>query len=160
LQVAPLRRMQILAGKGLACFIASTTIAVVLLGIGTLVLGVRVQDLVQLAMAIVATATCFVGIMMLVSTLGRTEQSVAGAGWGIMMPLAMLGGAMVPLFFMPRWMLTLGSISPVKWSILALEGAIWRGYSLGDMLLPCGLLVGIGVSCYSLGVANFARQDG
>jgi ABC-2 type transport system permease protein len=160
LRVAPLSRAQVLAGKGLACFLACTSIAVVLLGIATLILGVRVQDPLQLTMAIVSTAVCFVGIMMLVSTLGKTEPAVAGAGWGILMPLAMLGGGMVPLFAMPAWMLNAASISPVKWSILALEGAIWRGYSLTDMLLPCGLLLGIGALCYSIGVANLARQDG
>jgi ABC-2 type transport system permease protein len=34
---------------------------------------------------------------------------------------------------------------PVKWGILALEGAIWRGFDLADMLPPCGILLSIGV---------------
>jgi ABC-2 type transport system permease protein len=160
LSVAPLSRAQILAGKGLACFVACVSIAVVLLGIAATILGVRIQDPLQLSIAIASIAVCFVGIMMLVSTLGKTESSVAGAGWGILMPLAMLGGAMVPLFAMPSWMLTVASISPVKWGILALEGAIWRGYTLADMLLPCSLLLGIGLLCYGLGVVNLMRQDG
>ena len=159
LRIAPVTRAQILAGKGLACFLASSAVAVVLLAIGRLVLGVRLEDPLQLLMAILATSLCFVGIMMLVSTLGQTEAAVAGAGWGILMPLAMIGGAMVPLFVMPEWMQNLASISPIKWGILALEGAIWRGYSPADMLLPCGILSGVGVVCYALGVANLARQD-
>ena len=44
-----------------------------------------------LAVAVVCASACFVGIMMLIATLGKTEQSVAGTGWGILMPLAMLG---------------------------------------------------------------------
>jgi hypothetical protein len=35
----------------------------------------------------------------------------------------------------------------------------WRGYSLADMLLPCGLLLVIGMACYSLGVVNLARRE-
>ena len=42
--------------------------------------------------------------MMLISTLGRTEQAVSGAGWAAMMPLAMFGGSMVPPMVMPAWM--------------------------------------------------------
>jgi ABC-2 type transport system permease protein len=66
---------------------------------------------------------------------------------------------MVPLFIMPDWMQAAASISPIKWGILALEGAIWRGYSMADMLMPCGILAAVGIVCYSLGVANLARQE-
>lgn len=159
LRVAPLSRAQVLAGKGLACFFACTSVAVVLFAIAIFVLGVRAEEPAQLAMAVLANAVCFTGIMLLVSTLGKTESAVAGAGWGILMPLAMLGGAMVPLFVMPVWMQNAGSISPIKWGILALEGAIWRGFSLADMLLPCAILVAVGVGCYSLGVWNLKRQE-
>ncbi len=55
-----------------------------------------------------AIAGYFVGFMMLVASLGKTEQTAAGAGWAILMPLSMLGGAMVPLFVMPQWMQTVG----------------------------------------------------
>ena len=37
------------------------------------------------------------GVMMLIASLGRTEEAASGAGWAVMMPMAMLGGAMVPL---------------------------------------------------------------
>ena len=67
--------------------------------------------------------------MMLISTLGRTEQSASGAGWAILLVMAMLGGGMVPLFVMPAWMATASNVSPVKWAILALEGALWRGFT-------------------------------
>ena len=46
------------------------------------------------------------------------------------MPMTMLGGGMIPQFVMPPWMLTVGNISPVKWAILGLEGAMWRNFTL------------------------------
>ena len=95
---------------------------------------------------------------MLTSTLGKTEQAAAGAGWAVMMPLTMLGGGMVPLFFMPGWMVTVSSLSPVKWAILAMEGAIWRGFSLREMLLPCGILVVVGVVCFAIGTRTFRSE--
>jgi ABC-2 type transport system permease protein len=43
----------------------------------------------------------------------------------MLMVMAMLGVGMLPLIFMPSWLRPFSHISPVKWSILALEGAVW-----------------------------------
>ena len=93
---------------------------------------------------------------MLLSVLGKTEQSAGGIGWAVLLVMAMLGGGMIPLFIMPGWMQTLSHVSPVKWSILAMEGAIWRGFSFGEMMLPCGILLGVGLACFAIGVRAFS----
>lgn len=158
LRMAPNPAWAILAGKAIACFTAcvGSTLLLVVLG---MLLGVRVGSWPALAAAVVSLAFGFTGFMMLISTLGRTEQAVSGAGWAAMMPLAMLGGSMVPLMVMPAWMLRLSNFSPVKWMILAVEGAMWRGFTLADMMLPCVILVGTGVVCFSAGVALISRRS-
>ena len=72
-----------------------------------------------------------------------------------MMPMSMLGGGMVPLAVMPAWMQSLGVISPVRWMMLAYEGAIWRGFSFAEMAVPCAILVTIGVVAFALGARRF-----
>lgn len=67
---------------------------------------------------------------------------------------------MMPLAFLPSFMQTVSHFSPVKWGILALEGAIWRGFSPTEMFLPCAILLGMGVTCFGLGVTILARKDG
>lgn len=62
---------------------------------------------------------------------------------------------MVPLFIMPAWMSAAGNFSPAKWAILAFEGAIWRSFSLQEMLLPCGILVLVGIVCFAVGTRAF-----
>jgi len=158
LSVAPLSRGQLLAGKGLACFLASIAVALVLLGIGVVVLGVRVDDPVMLAVVLACTAFCFTGLMMLLSTLGQTPAAVSGFSTGVLMPLAMIGGGMVPLMVMPPWLLSLSDFSPVKWGIYGLEGAIWRGFGWVEVLLPCGILLAVGAVCYVLGVRILSRR--
>jgi ABC-2 type transport system permease protein len=123
------------------------------------VLGVPIGSWVALAAALGSFAFGFTGFMMLISTLGRTEQSVSGAGWAAMMPLAMLGGSMVPLMVMPQWMLKLSNLSPVKWMILAVEGATWRGFTLGDMALPCAILIGFGIVGFVAGAVVITRRS-
>ena len=55
-------------------------------------------------------------------------------------------------------MTTLSQASPVKWSILALEGAIWRNYSPIEMLLPCGVLIAVGIVCLAVGSIRLAAS--
>jgi ABC-2 type transport system permease protein len=159
LQVAPVTRAQVLAGKAMACFLAVLGVIVLMLVFGFW-LGMRPRNPGWLALAALSIAICFVGIMMLMSVIGKTEESVSGAAWSANMLMAMFGGAMVPLLFMPSFMKTLSNFSPVKWSILALEGSIWRGFTLSEMMVPCVVLIGIGVVCLTIGTRILSRSTG
>ncbi len=159
LRLAPLSHTQIIGGKALACFLAALGVSVILMAIGYTIFGVRISSPLKLSMAIVASSVCFVGIMMLISLLGKTERAVSGAGWGIMLVFSMTGGGMIPLIAMPTWMVKLAALSPVRWGITALEGAIWRGLSYQEMLLPVGILVSIGVISFFIGVTVLSRRQ-
>jgi ABC-2 type transport system permease protein len=159
LRIAPLSRGQILAGEGLACFLSCAAAALVLLALGIAIFDVRVGNWMFLLTGVACAALCFAGLMMLLSVLGRTEQAVSGSASASMVVMAMFGGGMIPLFAMPDWMQTVSNISPVKWGILGLEGAIWRGFSAGEMLLPCAVLVTVGVVSFVVGVRILSRRD-
>ena len=150
LRMAPLSRAQILGGKALACFTTIMVVEVILLTVA-LGFGVRPSSMGMLALAGVSAAVCFVGFMMLIASLGKTEQTASGAGWAILMPMSMLGGAMVPQFVMPQWMQTVGMISPIRWVVLAIEGGIWRQFTLSEMVLPCAILIAVGIACFVAG---------
>jgi ABC-2 type transport system permease protein len=158
LRMSPLSWAEIVAGKGLACFLVSVFVAALLMFLGHLLFGIRVENLVGLALAIISAAFCYTGLMMALAGFGKTEKAVSGSAAAVFMPLAMIGGGMIPLAFMPAWMQTVSNISPTKWNIVALEGAIWRGNSLVEMLLPCGVLVAIGAAGFGLGVRFLSRQ--
>ncbi len=160
LETSPLSRLDVLLGKALACFLAIAAVEALLLGLGAAFFGIRPTSWAMLAAAAIAVATCFVGIMMAIAVLGKTEQAAGGLGWAIMMPLAMFGGGMIPLFVMPSWMQTVSNVSPVKWGILALEGATWRGFSAAEMALPLGVLVLVGLAGLGLGVRLFRGGEG
>ena len=100
--------------------------------------------------------TAFCGLMMLVATLGDTEQAASGTAWAFMMPLSMIGGGMIPQFILPSWMAAAGVVSPIRWAIRAFEGALWRGFTLAEMALPCAILVAVGAACFALGSRRLA----
>jgi ABC-2 type transport system permease protein len=160
LEVAPISRGSILVGKALACFLAAAAVCSLLLLFGHFIFGVRIQEPLKLAAGIIATAFGFSGIMMFVASLGKTEQSVSGASWAILLIFMMLGGGMVPLIAMPSWMASLSDLSPVKWGILSLEGAIWRSFSWGELVPSLGILLGVGVFGLLLGTFLQSRVRG
>jgi len=100
----------------------------------------------------------FVGLMMLISTLGRTHQTVAGAGWALLLVMSMTGGGMIPLIAMPSWMQSVSNFSLVKWGVLAIEGAIWRGFSWNEMLVPVSILLAVGAIAFLVGARALHRS--
>jgi ABC-2 type transport system permease protein len=159
LRVGPIGRAHILGGKGLSCFFTCVLVMCILFVGAEAIFKMPIDNPLLFIPAALCTILCFVGLMMFMCTLGRTEQSVGAAGWAILMIAGMLGGAMMPLAFMPSWMLPLSHLSPVKWGIYALEGAIWRDFTFTEMIGPCAILLAIGTVCFSLGVVMLRRQE-
>ncbi len=158
LRSSPMAQWEVMAGKALACFAAIFAVTVALAIVARFGFDVQPNSWMLLGLAVVCTAIGFTGLMMLISALGTTVSSVSGSGWAILMPLMMLGGGMIPLFMMPAWMNSISAISPVKWAVLALEGAIWREFSMAEMILPCAILLAVGALCFSAGTTLYARR--
>jgi ABC-2 type transport system permease protein len=158
LGLAPVSRAFLLGGKTFACFLACLLDMALILGVGVAFFHLRFTGPIALAAAAVCAALCFSGIMMFISVMGRTEQAVGGASWALLLVFSMAGGGMIPLIIMPGWLLTLSHLSPVKWGILAFEGAVWRGFTPAEMLLPCGILLAFGAAFFLFGLALFSRQ--
>ena len=157
LQIAPIAKHKILAGKALACFLAVLFVIAMMTVLGYF-LSMRPGNLLHLCIAALSVAFCFVGIMMTLSLLGKTEQSVNGLGWMANMIMAMLGGCMIPVMFMPGFIKQFSMLSPVRWAISAIEGAIWRDYTLAEMLVACGILIGIGTVGMIVGSVILGRR--
>lgn len=155
LRSAPITLGHILAGKALACFMMNLAALLVLFGFFYFVFNVRPDSYALLLLAFVCSTLAFVGVMMLISVMGKTEASAGGIGWAILLVMAMIGGGMVPLVMLPSWMKTVSHISFVKWTVLSIEGAVWRDFTLNEMLLPCTVLLAIGAFCFALGVRLF-----
>ncbi|MBN2029874.1 ABC transporter permease [bacterium] len=154
LLMSPVGRMQILGGKALACFLTTFSMSIVILLIAFFIFDVIPASLPMLVIALFSVSLAFVGMMMLLSVLGKTERS-AGSLWSVLLIFAMLGGGMIPLFTMPSWMRTISHFSPIKWAILAMEGALWRQFTVREMLLPSGILIGIGIAFFMIGLRMF-----
>ena len=118
----------------------------------------RIGQPVMLAAALGAAAVAFVGIMMVLAVAGRTPRAAGPLGYAILLTMAILGGGMMPHFMMPGWMQRVGMVSPVKWTVVAVENAVFRGATWGEQAVPLAVLLGIGVAGMVVGGAVFARS--
>lgn len=159
LEVAPIHRHQILAGKAIACFLMNVVVMALLLVLGVGAFGIQPASWPLLAVALFSVSACMTGLMMLLATFGNNERTTGNIGWTVMMILAMTGGGMIPLFFMSDWMVSASQFSPVMWSVTALEGALWRGFSTAEMLKPCAILLGVGALAFTAGALRFKRAS-
>jgi ABC-2 type transport system permease protein len=151
LATSPLTRSQILAGKAMACFVTCMLVQVLLIAIA-IGMGSQIGSWPMLSVAVVCSSLGFVGIAMGLAPFADSEEGAAGIARAVPMILAMIGGGTIPLAFMPPFLETLSNVSPFKWAIVAVEGGMWRGFTAADMLLPCGILLGVGAVAFGIGV--------
>lgn len=152
LRCAPIGNFHILGGKAIACFAACVAEMTVLCALAATLFEVRIDNPAALAVAVLCTAACFVGLMTLLAQAGRSEMAVNGASWAVLLIFAMFGGAMVPTYLMPAWMETAGQVSPVNWAIQGLEGAMWRGLSWAELVRPLGVMLAFGALTFGIGL--------
>jgi ABC-2 type transport system permease protein len=159
LRMAPLTRLQLLLGKGLACIMNGLGASLTLLTVGVLFFEIRPDSYVLLAIGLLTTALCFSGMMMLLASLGKTPAAEEGIAFSVLLIMAMLGGAMVPEVVMPPFAKAISNYIPVKWAIMAMEGPIRRDFCFGEMLPFYLKLTVSGMACYMAGVCVFRRTE-
>lgn len=143
---SPIPRWSVVAGKGLGCFTAALTVLVALRLVFMLpFFHVRAGSPGLEALAIVSIAFGFVGVMMLLASLTRSERGAEGFVRAMLLVMALLGGAGVPLFLFTGWVELASRASPFRWAIMALEQAGWRGGSFADVAGVSGVLLAIGL---------------
>ena len=158
-RMAPLTRLQLLMGKGLACMMNGLSASLTLLAVGILFFEIRADSYTLLIIGLLTIDLCFSGMMMLLASVSKTPAAADGIAFSVLLIMAMLGGAMVPEVVMPPFAKTISNYLPVKWAIMAMEGPIRRDFSFSEML-PFYLKLSIsGIVCYLAGVIVFRRTE-
>ncbi len=160
LRAAPLSPLHVIAAKALACIATTLSATVLLIALGTIAFGLRIGDPLMLAAALLASSIAFVGVMMVLSAIGRTPRAAGPLGYAILLTMAILGGGMMPRFMMPAWMQSVGMVSPVTWTVISVENAVFRGATWGEQSIPLLILLLIGAGGTALGAWLFSRTAG
>jgi hypothetical protein len=153
LRAAPLSRSQILLGKLLTCYLLSVVQAGFLLVAGKLVFGMSWgPDPGWLVPVVLCTSLAAMGLALLVAALARTEMQVAIYGTGLVLLLALVGGALTgDRSLWPPYVQQLTRFTPHAWALDAYRQLLTSPTpDLASVALASGVLALFGVGFIGL----------
>lgn len=98
------------------------------------------------------------GAAILLGTMLENEGAASGAGVGIGLVLAALGGSMLPLELFPDSIRVVANLTPHAWAYDAFAEIQRRGGTLVDVLPQLGVLAAMGLLLASLGAWSLRRS--
>lgn len=159
LKMSLLSLWEILIAKALACFLVCLLMTAFLTAFAWMAMNLTIQHPLGFILSSIASAFCFSCLMILLGTFSRKPDVVGGLSRATMMAMMMLGGGMIPVYFMPGWMHPISQLSPVRWSIVALEGSLWRGFSFAEQSFSVAVLIAFSLLFLTLGFFQLKRQQ-
>ena len=97
-------------------------------------------------------------IGVLISTLSQNQGQAVQLSLMTLLPQVMLSGLIFPVDAMATPLQWVAAALPLTWFIEIARGVMVRGAVLGDLLLPLGVLVVMGVVVFAAAVRRFARD--
>jgi ABC-2 type transport system permease protein len=130
----------VLARVGVAVAVALAELVVFVAIATTPYFGLRLASYWWMAVPIVICGTlAFMAIGLLVGAFARTQQSATAVANLIILPMAFLGGAFIPLDYAPAWIKDVSYAMPLRYLVTGMQDVMARGEG------PASALPGIGI---------------
>ena len=162
LVAAPINKAQLLIGKILPNFVIALIQIAVIFAFGAF--GLRAMGLTPLpignapvgaALVAILLALCSTSFGILIAALARTENQISGLSTLLLWGMGLLGGCLVPLFILERFIGPFAMIVPHYWANKALDDLLVRGLGLADVYLSLVMLGVFSVIFFAIGLWRF-----
>ncbi len=146
----------VLARVGVSLMVAMIQLAV-FIGIATLpYFGLKLSADWWMAIPVVACGTlAFMSIGLLVGSFARTQQAATAVANVIILPMAFLGGAFIPLNYAPAWINTVSYAMPLRYLVIGMQNVMARGEGPASALPAIGVLLGLAAVLTAISVRVF-----
>jgi ABC-2 type transport system permease protein len=159
LAVMPFKPKDVFIGKIAPYFLIAAIDIVIILVIGTVVFDVPFNgSVLPLALGAVLFLFVALGVGVLISSVSENQAQAIQLAIMTLLPQIILSGIIFPLTSMAAGVRWIGYILPLTYFNLVAKGVMVRGASFGDLLIPMGLLGGLGAVIFGAAVVRFARQ--
>ncbi|HUY46215.1 MAG TPA: ABC transporter permease [Streptosporangiaceae bacterium] len=91
---------------------------------------------------VICGTLAFMSIGLLVGALAKTQQAATSIANLIILPMAFLGGAFVPLDFAPNWMRDVSYVMPLRYLVTGTQNVMARGLGAASALPAIVVLLG------------------
>jgi ABC-2 type transport system permease protein len=134
----------VLARVGVSLAVAVVQLAA-FLGIATLpYFGLKLSANWWMAIPVVICGTlAFMAIGLLVGAFAKTQQAATAVANVIILPMAFLGGAFIPLDYAPAWIREVSYAMPLRYLVVGMQNVMARGEAAVTALPAIGILLGL-----------------
>ena len=145
LRLAPVSAGSVVGARiGVSLVVAFVQLAAFLAIATTPYFGLKLTASWWMAIPIVACGTlAFLSIGLLVGAVAKTQQAATSIANLVILPMAFLGGAFVPLNFAPAWLRDVSYLLPLRYLVVGMQDVMARGDGPAAALPAIGLLLGI-----------------
>jgi ABC-2 type transport system permease protein len=144
LRLAPASTGAVVAARiGISLVVAMVQLVVFLAIATTPYFGLKLTASWWMAIPIVACGTlAFMSIGLLVGSVAKTQQAASSITNLIILPMAFLGGAFIPLAFAPVWLQDVSYAIPLRYLVVGMQNVMARGDGPASALPAIGILLG------------------
>ncbi len=162
LVAAPISKVELLIGKILPNFITGLVQIAVIFAFGSL--GMRLLGLTPLPiekaplgtlLIAVVLALCSSAFGIAIAAIAHTENQISGLSTLLLWGMGLLGGSLIPLFVLERFLGSIPMIVPHYWANRALDDLLIRGLGMADVALDVGVLLGFSLLFFAIGLWRF-----
>jgi ABC-2 type transport system permease protein len=145
LRLAPVGTSSVVTARiGISLAVAMVQL-VLFLAVATLpYFGLKLTSSWWMSIPIVAAGTlAFMSIGLLVGAVARTQQAATSIANLIILPMAFLGGAFIPLDFAPPWLRDISYVMPLRYLVTGMQDVMARGEGPGSAVPGIAILLGL-----------------
>jgi ABC-2 type transport system permease protein len=162
LVAAPLNKAELLIGKILPNFITALIQIVVIFAFGSI--GMRLLGLIPLPiensplgviLVAIMLALCSSAFGIAIAGIARTENQIGGLSTLLLWGMGLLGGSLIPLFILDRFLGPIPMIVPHYWANRAFDDLLNRGLGAANIALDLGVLLAFSLLFFVIGLWRF-----
>lgn len=161
LQVTPLGKRQLLAGK-LAPFLVISYVELALVtAVALLVFGIGMQgSFIDLAVAALCYLATTIGLGIFVSTITETQQQAMFVAWFIVVYMILMSGFFIPIENMPPGVRAFTYLDPMRYFVSIVRDIFQKGTPLFALWRDLVPMTVFGIVIFSLGSVAFRKRVG
>ena len=122
--------------------------------------GLKLTSYWWVAIPVVICGTlAFLSIGLLVGAVAKTQQAATAMTNLIILPMAFLGGAFIPLTFAPQWIQQVSYVMPLRYLVVGMQNVMSRGDGPASALPAMAILLGFAAVLTLIAVRVFRWDE-
>jgi ABC-2 type transport system permease protein len=161
LRLSPVRTPAIVTARVGVSLVLALAQAAIFVGLATTpFFGLQLSHYWWMSVPIILAGTlAFLSIGLVAGAVAKTEEAATLITNLVVLPMAFLSGAFVPLDFSPRWVQVISNVFPLKHLVTGMQDVMVRGKPPFSVLPQLGILLGFAVVLSLVAIRAFRWDD-